>query len=78
MWMDLEAVKQSELERETQISYINAYMWNLKKKIGIDDFTCKTETQMKKTDVWVSRGKGEWDELRDWNWHKYTTDTCVK
>ena len=59
MWMDLEAVKQSELERETQISYINAYMWNLKKKIGIDDFTCKTETQMKKTDVWVSRGKGE-------------------
>ena len=33
MWMDLEAVKQSELERETQISYINAYMWNLKKKL---------------------------------------------
>ena len=32
-WMDLEAVIQSEVksEREKQISYINAYMWNLEK-----------------------------------------------
>ena len=30
-WMDLETVKQSEVksEREKQISYTNAYMWNL-------------------------------------------------
>ena len=29
-WMDLETVIQSEMsEREKQISYINAYMWNL-------------------------------------------------
>ena len=28
-WMDLETVIQSE--REKQISYINAYMWNLEK-----------------------------------------------
>ena len=33
MWMDLETVIQSEVksEREKQISYINAYMWNLEK-----------------------------------------------
>ena len=33
-WMDLETVLQSEVsqsEREKQISYINAYMWNLEK-----------------------------------------------
>ena len=31
MWMDLETVIQSEVksEREKQLSYINAYMWNL-------------------------------------------------
>ena len=27
--MDLETVTQSKSEREKQISYINAYMWNL-------------------------------------------------
>ena len=32
MWMDLESVIKSEVsEREKQISYINAYMWNLEK-----------------------------------------------
>ena len=32
-WRDLESVIQSEVksEREKQISYINAYMWNLEK-----------------------------------------------
>ena len=32
MWMDLETVIQSEVsQKEKQISYINAYMWNLEK-----------------------------------------------
>ena len=33
-WMDLESVIQSEVksEREKQIPYANAYIWNLKKK----------------------------------------------
>ena len=31
-WMDLETdTERSKSEREKQISYINAYMWNLKK-----------------------------------------------
>ena len=34
-WMDLEAVIQSEVksEREIQISYANAHIWNLKKTV---------------------------------------------
>ena len=32
MWTDLETVKQSEVsQRETQILYINTYLWNLEK-----------------------------------------------
>ena len=32
MWMDLGSVIQNEMsESENQISYINAYMWNLEK-----------------------------------------------
>ena len=32
LWMDLESVIQSEVsQREKQILYINAYMWNLEK-----------------------------------------------
>ena len=45
--MNLETVIQSEVsQKEKQISYINAYIWNLEKCIG--DLICKTEieTQM--------------------------------
>ena len=31
-WMDLETVIQNKSEKENQISYINAYMWNLEKR----------------------------------------------
>ena len=46
--MDLETIIQSEVksEGEKQISYINAYMWNLEN--GTDEPVCKAEieTQM--------------------------------
>ena len=46
--MHLETVIQSEVksEREKQISYINAYMWNLEN--GTGELVCKAEieTQM--------------------------------
>ena len=34
-------------------------------KIGRDDLIYKgeTETQMQRTNIWIPRGKGEWDEL---------------
>ena len=31
IWMDLETVIQSEVRKRKQISYINAYTWNLEK-----------------------------------------------
>ena len=36
MWMDLETVMQSKSEREKQIRYINAYMWNLEKMVQMN------------------------------------------
>ena len=44
MWMHLETVIQSEVsQREKQISYINAYMWNLEN--GTDELVCRGETE---------------------------------
>ena len=43
-------------------------MWNLK-KLGIDGLIYKAEieTQVQRTNVWISGGKGGWDELGDWD-----------
>ena len=45
------------------------------------EFTCKaeTETQRQRTNVWIPwEGGGWWDELVDWNWHRYTTNIMNK
>ena len=41
-WMNPESIIQSEVksEREKQISYINAYMWNLEKWYVLSCFSC--------------------------------------
>ena len=31
------------------------------------------ETQKQRTNLWLPRGEGGWDELRDWDRHIYTT-----
>ena len=38
-------------------------------KNGTDELTCKaeTDTQMYRMNLWIPRGRGEWDELGDWN-----------
>ena len=36
-------IEWSKSEREKQISYINAYMWNLEN--GIDELICKAEIE---------------------------------
>ena len=47
-WLNLDTVIQSEVksEREKQISYVSAYMWN--QKNGTDELVCRAliETQM--------------------------------
>ena len=75
MWIDLETVIHSEVnsEREKQILYISAYMWNLEKwyrrtyfqggKRGIDVESRHVDTA----------GKGGWDELGDCDSHTYIT-----
>ena len=58
MWMDLETVIQSEVsQREKQISYINAYMWNQKNGIDEPVRRAEIETQMQRTNVWAPRGE---------------------
>ena len=50
-------------EREKQILYFNAYMWNLKNYKPI----CKAEigTDVKNKYMYTM-GKGRWEKLRDW------------
>ena len=50
MWVDLESVIQSEVglgQKEKQISYVNAYMWN-REKNGTNEPICRAgiETKM--------------------------------
>ena len=63
----------SKSEREKQISYINAYMWNLEKWYrwtGLQGRNRDTDVENKCMDT--KGGKGRWDELGDWGWHIYT------
>ena len=57
----------SQSEREKQILYIKAYIWNLEKN-GTDEPICRAgiETQMYRTDLWTKQEEeGGWDELRE-------------
>ena len=66
----------SKSDRERQISYDIAYMWNLKKKKkgGTNELTYKTEVvtdvenKLLPGDKW---GRGR-DKLGDWDWHIHT------
>ena len=51
--------KWSKSEREKQVSYIHAYMWNLEKNSR--EWTCGH-----------SCGSWGWDELRKYHWHIHT------
>ena len=65
-------------EREKQISYINAYMWNLEKWYrwtGLQGRNRVTDVENKCMDT--KGGKGGWAELGDWDWHIYTL-ICIK
>ena len=73
-WTDLETVIQSEvkLEREKQIPCANTYIWNLKKKNGSEEGWTGIKTQTQKMDL-RTRGRGSWDEVKEWHGHIYTT-----
>ena len=73
-WMDLEAVTQSESEREKQILHNITYMWNQEKwyrwtylQSRNRDNRCRDQT------YGHQGGRVKWDELGDGDWHIHTT-----
>ena len=65
-------------ERVKQIPYANTYIWNLKKKKtnGSEEPRGRTgiKTQTERIDSRTQgRGRGSWDEVREWHGHIYTT-----
>jgi len=50
-------------QRERQIPYDITYMWNLKS--GTNEHICKmgTDSQTKRTDLWLPSGGRDWDGL---------------
>ena len=75
-WMDLETVKQSDISQGEKNKYhLLAYICGIQKN-DVDDFICETEIENKCMET--KRGKEGWDELGDWDRHRYTTDTMHK
>ena len=57
-WLKLEILTLSEMsEKERQIPYDITYMWNL--KYGTNAPIFRTETLTLRTDLWLSKGRGE-------------------
>ena len=64
-WMDLEIIILSKSDKERQISYDIAYMWNLKKKKKDTNeriYKTETDSQTSKTNLWLPKQK-----LRLWD-----------
>ena len=72
----------SKSEREKQISYINAYMWNLEKWYrwtSLQGRNWDTDAENKRLDTKGGKWQGgdggmNWDSsmVGDWDWHIYT------
>ena len=57
-WMDLENIKLSEIsQRKTKI-YDITYMWNLKNNTSECIYKTETNSQTKKTNLWLPKGRG--------------------
>ena len=64
----------SKSEREKQVSYINAYMWNLEKWYRWTYLQSRNrDTDVEKKRMDTKGEEGMWDELGNWDWHIYTT-----
>ena len=72
--MDLETVIQTKSEREKQMSYINAYTWNLEKWYRWTYLQSRNrDRDVENKCMGTEGGKGEWKKLGDWDWHIDTT-----
>ena len=50
--------KWSKSDRERQISYDTANMWNLKYDTSEPIYETETDSQTQRTDLWLPRGRG--------------------
>ena len=69
----------SKSDREIQISYDIAHMWNLKKwyeRTYLQNRNKVTDVENKLKNA--KREKGRWEELGDWDSHVHTIDTICK
>jgi len=72
MWMGLETIIHSKLERQKQVLHMNAYMWNLEKWYRwtyLKSRNRDTDVENKHMDI---KGEGRVDELGIRDWHKHT------
>ena len=69
MWMDLETVIQSEVSKkqEKQVSYINAYMWNLQKLVQTILFTKQKQRHRRREQTYGYQGGKGGCKLGDWD-----------
>ena len=65
MWMGLESVIWIEIERENQVLYINASMWNLEKWYKETYFQAGIGKQVYRTDMWTQGRMGEQHKVRE-------------
>ena len=66
--------KWSKSDRERQISYDIAYMWNLKKKVYKWTYL-QNQNRVTNAEInlWLPGSKEGRDKLEDWDWHIHTT-----
>ena len=82
IWWDVDESRDCLTEwskSEREISYINAYMWNLEKWYrwtGLQGRNWDTDVENKCMDTKGGKQRGGWDrgcdELGDWDWRVYT------
>ena len=68
-WIDVYTIIQSELSLKEKNKYhIISFICGIQKNYT-DELICKAEkkTQTQRTNVQIPRGKGEWDELGNWD-----------
>ena len=64
----------SKSDKERQISYDVAYMWNLKKKgYKLTYLQNRNKVTNVENKLMVTTGKRGGDKLGDWHWHIHTT-----
>ena len=69
----------SKSEKEKQILYINACMWNIEKWYRWSYLQSRNrDTDIENKCMDIKGEREEWEELGDWDWHIYTTDTMYK